>query len=138
MKKKIAIVGGVLVVLVVVAVFFWPRFSSKPPTEQPAATSVPKEVPVPGMVTMLDLGATECIPCKLMLPIMQKMEKKYEGKAAVVFIDVWKFRPAAAKFKIRAIPTQIFFNQDGAEVFRHEGFLNEAAIVEQFKKMGIN
>jgi thioredoxin 1 len=138
MKKKIAIAGGVLIVLVVAALFLWPQFSSKPPVEQPVPASVPKEIPVPGMVTMLDLGATECIPCKLMLPIMQKMEKKYEGKAAVVFIDVWKFRPAAAKFKIRAIPTQIFFNREGEEVFRHEGFLNEAAIVEQFKKMGVD
>jgi thioredoxin 1 len=137
MKKKIVIAGGVLIVLVVAALFLWPRFSSKPPIEQPVPASAAKEVPVPGMVTMLDLGATECIPCKLMLPIMQKMEKKYEGKAAVIFIDVWKFRPAAAKFKIRAIPTQIFFNREGEEVFRHEGFLAEAAIVAQFKKMGV-
>jgi len=138
MKKKLLIAGVVLVVLVVGAVFFWPRFAGKPPVEQPVPAAVPKEVPMPGMVTMLDLGATECIPCKLMLPILQKMEKKYEGKAAVIFIDVWKFRPAAAKFKIRMIPTQIFFNREGQEVFRHEGFLNEAAIVEQFKKLGVD
>ena len=138
MKKKFIITGAALAVLVLAIILLWPRISSKSPTEQPVPASAANEVPVPGMVTMLDLGATECIPCKLMLPIMQKMEKKYEGKAAVVFIDVWKYRPAAAKFKIRAIPTQIFFNQEGAEVFRHEGFLAEAAIVEQFKKMGIN
>ena len=138
MKKTFMITGAVLAVLVLVIILMWPRFSSKPSTDLPIPASVPKEVPIPGMVTMLDLGATECIPCKLMLPIMQKMEKKYAGKAAVIFIDVWKFRPAAAKFKIRMIPTQIFFNREGQEVFRHEGFLNEAAIVEQFKKLGVD
>lgn len=47
------------------------------------------KLPVPGMVTMIDLGAKKCIPCKMMAPIMEKMEKKYAGKAAIVFIDVW-------------------------------------------------
>lgn len=137
MKKRFIITGAILVVLVLAIILMWPRFASKPSIDLPIPASVPKEVPIPGMVTMLDLGATECIPCKLMLPIMRKMEKKYEGKAAVVFIDVWKDRSAAAKFKIRVIPTQIFFNREGVEVFRHEGFLGEAAIVAQFKKLGV-
>ncbi|OQX09993.1 MAG: hypothetical protein BWK80_46235, partial [Desulfobacteraceae bacterium IS3] len=32
-----------------------------------------KEVPVKGMVTLLDLGATECIPCKMMAPILAEL-----------------------------------------------------------------
>ena len=47
-----------------------------------------KNLPVKGMVTMIDLGAKKCIPCKMMAPILEKMEKVYKGKAAVVFIDV--------------------------------------------------
>ena len=94
-------------------------------------------VPVKGMVTMIDLGATECIPCKLMAPIMAKMEKQYDGKAVIVFIDVWKHKEQARRFGIRAIPTQIFFNENGREVYRHVGFMSEKAIVNQLKKMGI-
>ena len=67
-------------------------------------------LPVKGNVTMIDLGATECIPCKMMAPIMEKMEKQYAGKAAIVFIDVWKHNEQATRFGIRAIPTQIFFD----------------------------
>jgi len=40
------------------------------------------KVPVKGMVTMIDLGAKKCIPCKMMAPIMEKMEKEYQDKAA--------------------------------------------------------
>jgi thioredoxin 1 len=29
-------------------------------------------VPVKGTVTLLDLGATECIPCKMMAPILKE------------------------------------------------------------------
>ena len=52
------------------------------------ASAIP-EVPVKGMVTMVDVGAKACIPCKMMIPIMEKMEKVYQGKAAIIFIDVW-------------------------------------------------
>ena len=96
-----------------------------------------REVPVKGMVTMLDLGADSCIPCKMMSPILTKMEKRYDGKAAIIFIDVWKHRDQAKRFGVRAIPTQIFFDKEGKEMYRHVGFMGEAAIVEQLKKMGI-
>jgi thioredoxin 1 len=94
-------------------------------------------VPVKGMVTMIDLGAKECVPCKMMAPIMEKMEKQYQGKAAIVFIDVWKSRDQASRFGIRAIPTQIFYDANGREVYRHVGFMSEAAIVDQLTKMGV-
>ena len=44
-----------------------------------------REVPVKGMVTMLDLGADSCIPCKMMAPILAKMEKKYDEQFKIVF-----------------------------------------------------
>ena len=96
-----------------------------------------EQVPVKGMVTMVDLGATECIPCKAMAPILTKLKAVYSGRAAVIFIDVWKNPEQAPKFGIRAIPTQIFYDTSGKEVSRHIGFMSEAAIVEQLSKMGV-
>ncbi|MBU1344742.1 MAG: thioredoxin family protein [Proteobacteria bacterium] len=94
-------------------------------------------LPVKGMATMIDLGAKKCIPCKMMAPIMEKMEKAYKGKAHIIFIDVWENRDQAKRFNLRAIPTQIFFNEQGEEVYRHVGFLDENSIVEQLTKMGV-
>lgn len=94
-------------------------------------------VPEKGKVTMIDLGAKKCIPCKMMAPIMGKLEKAYEGKAHIVFIDVWENRDQAPRFGIRAIPTQIFFNENGEEVWRHEGFLEEKTIVDRLTEMGV-
>ena len=96
-----------------------------------------KSIPVKGMVTMVDLGAASCIPCKMMAPILEKLEKRYQGKAAVIFIDLRYEREAAQRFGIRAIPTQIFFDKVGKEVYRHVGFMSEAAIVTQFQSMGV-
>jgi len=99
--------------------------------------AAPPEIPVKGMVTMVDLGATACIPCKMMAPILAKLEKEYAGRAAIVFLDVWKDPKPAHRFGIRGIPTQIFFDKDGKEVFRHLGFLNEEGIIRQLKAMGV-
>lgn len=94
-------------------------------------------VPAKGMVTMIDLGAKKCIPCKMMAPILEKLEKTYKNKAAIIFIDVWENRDQAPRFSIQGIPTQIFFDADGKEVYRHLGFFPEEAIVSQLQKMGV-
>lgn len=94
-------------------------------------------VPVAGTVTMIDLGADKCIPCKMMAPILVKLKSRYEGKAVIEFIDVWKHREQVGRFSIRAIPTQIFFDPNRKEVYRHVGFMSEKEIVAQLEKMGI-
>jgi thioredoxin 1 len=95
------------------------------------------EVPVKGMVTVVDLGAKKCIPCKMMAPILAKLEKEYAGRAAIVFLDVWEDPKPAHRFGIGGIPTQIFFDKEGKEVFRHLGFLSEEEIVRRLKDMGV-
>jgi len=98
--------------------------------------AVPK-APVPGMVTMLDLGAKGCIPCRMMAPILADLEKEYKGRAAIVFIDVWQYNDQAQRFGITAIPTQIFFDAKGTEVQRHVGFLDKASIEAELKRLGV-
>lgn len=94
----------------------------------PAVAAAVPEVPVKGMVTMVDIGAKACVPCKMMQPILEAAEKEYQGRAAIIFIDVWENRDQGARFGIKLIPTQIFYDKTGAEVYRHEGFLDKAAI----------
>jgi thioredoxin 1 len=103
----------------------------------PLASGDPVEVPVKGMVTMVDLGADKCIPCKMMAPILEKVRKDFEGRAAIVFLDVWKDSTHGRKFGIRAIPTQIFFDAEGNEVFRHMGFMDEKSIVAKLYELGV-
>ena len=87
-------------------------------------------VPAPGMVTMVDLGAKACVPCKMMQPVLASVEAKYAGRAAILFIDVWENRDEPRKFGLRVIPTQIFYDRTGKEVSRHEGFLDEKPMAD--------
>jgi thioredoxin 1 len=101
-----------------------------------ASTALP-ELPVKGMVTMIDLGAKTCIPCKMMAPILVKLEKKYAGRAAVLFLDITEYPELKKRFGLSAIPTQIFFDERGRGVLRHRGFMSEEAIVKQLEDMGV-
>ena len=111
--------------------------SSPPPAAQGNTSATKQEAPVQGMITMVDLGADKCVPCKMMAPILAELEKEYQGRAAIMFMDVWKDKAPAERFGIRAIPTQIFFNENGDEVYRHVGFMSREDIVAQLKSMGV-
>lgn len=96
-----------------------------------------KSIPVKNTVTIVDLGSASCIPCKMMAPILEKLEKKYKGRAAIIFIDLRYQREAAQQFGMRAIPTQVFLDKNGREISRHVGFMSEEDIVAQLKAMGV-
>ncbi len=96
-----------------------------------------QEVPLKGMVTMVDIGAKACIPCKMMIPVIESLSTEYEGRAGIVFIDVWKNPKESVKFGIRAIPTQIFYDKDGTEVMRHEGYFDKESIIKVLTKLGV-
>lgn len=128
MQKKSAVTAVVLILLIAGVLL----------ANSPAGAVGPAMVvPVKGMATLVDVGAASCIPCKMMAPILEKLEKKYEGKAAVIFIDVRYYPEQARRLGIRGIPTQIFYDAKGREVHRHIGYMSEDAIVAQFKSMGI-
>ena len=98
----------------------------------PVAAAVAKPLP-----KLLDLGAGKCIPCKKMAPILKELEKEYVGRMNVEFIDVWKDGAAAEKYKIEIIPTQIFYDAGGNELFRHIGFYSKDDILAKWAELGV-
>lgn len=119
------------------ALAFLVTASSALAVPSPRISGDPQEVPIKDMVTMVDVGAKACIPCKMMIPVIESLSDEYEGRAAIVFIDVWKNPKEAGKFGIRAIPTQIFYDKDGKEVMRHEGYSSKEEIIKVLTKLGV-
>jgi thioredoxin 1 len=100
-----------------------------------AAVASPVKQNIP---RLLDLGATKCVPCKMMKPILDELKSAYAGKLDVVFIDVWENAEAGRQYSIESIPTQIFFNETGKELYRHEGFMAKEDILAKWKELGFN
>lgn len=108
--------------------------------KQNTGNPIPVAAPVAKKkVTFVELGSVKCIPCKMMQPIMEEIEKEYGDQVNVVFYDVWTDagRPYAEKYGIRAIPTQVFLDENGAEYHRHQGFFPKEELVKVLKMKGV-
>ncbi|MHB1307146.1 MAG: thioredoxin family protein, partial [Limisphaerales bacterium] len=87
---------------------------------------------------LLDLGADKCIPCKAMAPILAEFKRDYADQFVTEFIDVWKNPDAGKQYGLEMIPTQIYFDAEGRELFRHVGFFGKEDMLNQWKKLGID
>lgn len=90
-------------------------------------------------VTFIELGSVNCVPCKMMQPVMEAIEKKYGEQLKIIFYDVWtqEQKKYAQEYKIKLIPTQVFLNENGKEFHRHEGFYPEAEIDKLLQARGL-
>ncbi|MDD5328096.1 MAG: thioredoxin family protein [Phycisphaerae bacterium] len=139
----------VIALILAVGVVFALKQKEKGQNPEPAAaanseaiTEGGQEAPENAEVTanlprLVDLGADKCIPCKMMAPILEELKKDYAGTVNVEFIDVWKNPDKAKEYGISIIPTQIFFDSSGRELFRHEGFFSKEDILAKWKEFGV-
>ena len=74
----------------------------------------------------------------MMAPILDELKEEYAGRLDVEFIDVWQNRDAADRYGIQSIPTQIFFDASGKELYRHQGFIAKDDILKKWQALGID
>jgi len=124
LKKRDSEQGGARTSLAIT-----PSNASPLPGGPAEATGVPK---------LVDLGAGTCIPCKMMAPILDGLREEFKGRLEVVFIDVRENPSEGRRYRINLIPTQIFFDGAGKELFRHEGFFSRDDILGTWKQFGFD
>jgi thioredoxin 1 len=76
-----------------------------------------------GLPVFVDFGRTTCNPCKMMVPVLDSLTKKYKGRMEVVFVHVDEEKDYALKMGVTMIPTQILLDKNGKEVSRHVGYI---------------
>jgi thioredoxin 1 len=139
MKALIAKVAVVVVLVAAVGVVLiskMARSTAAQPTEGNTPAAAAATVAASGLPRVLDLGSKSCIPCKMMAPILEQLKQEQAGRVQVDFIDVWENRQAGQQYGINLIPTQIFFDGSGKEVFRHEGFMSKEDILAKCRELG--
>ena len=76
---------------------------------------------------LIDFYADWCGPCKSLLPNVEKLAKKYEGKVHIQKVNVDRFPKLAQKFGVRSIPS-LFFMQGQKILEKAQGYQSEAAL----------
>jgi thiol-disulfide isomerase/thioredoxin len=90
-----------------------------------------------GLPSMIEFGASGCVPCDMMQPILDSLRAKFGPKLNVVFVQVREQPVLGARFGIQSIPVQVFYDAQGREVYRHEGFFPEEKIIPILKGLGL-
>lgn len=145
-SKKIAIAAVLIVAVVAVFVAKRNRSHAEPAAAPTDADAVqrqltarsPEQLAGQGRPTLIDLGAGTCIPCKEMAPILEDLKAGYAGRMDVHFVDVHQDPDLISIYKIRVIPTQVFYDAAGKELFRHEGFFSKEDILAKWRELGVN
>ncbi len=89
-----------------------------------------------GKPVLVDFGSNKCIPCRQLRPILQEVEKEFSGKAHVLVIDVFNFGKLAREYRVQLIPTLIFFDSSGKEIYRRLGVWDKKSIIDKLKLAG--
>lgn len=110
---------------------------AKPSTAQPAGESAkPVAVAPKSLPRMWDFGSENCIPCKTMMGILTPMMKEFAGKVDVRIVNVYQEQALASQYRIQIIPTQVFMDTTGKELFRHVGVLTRDSILAKLNQFG--
>ena len=87
---------------------------------------------------LIVLTSPDCPACRRLIPVLQELETQYDTLFSVEIIDVLQDREAEKLFGIFATPTLIFFNQEGEELSRKEGFMDRDAILKRWESLGVS
>ncbi|MBE0641325.1 MAG: thioredoxin family protein, partial [Bacteroidales bacterium] len=86
--------------------------------------------------TLLEFGALSCISCRRMENVLQEMEGLYPSGLAIerVIITTDEGLKIMKRFGVLMIPTQVILDKQGAEVYRHTGFISTKDLSEIINK----
>lgn len=74
-----------------------------------------------GRALLVKFGAVWCGPCRTMQPILEEFAERWAEYIDVFSVDVDEDPEVANRFKVRTVPTIIFFSPDGQLLDRHHG-----------------
>lgn len=101
-----------------------------------SATATPEPEKPAALPKLIKLGSKGCIPCGMMEPILKDLKQTRSHQFETVDYDVRQDRKKAEEYKVRAIPTQVFLDKDGKELFRCEGFISKENILKKWRELG--
>ncbi len=82
---------------------------------------------------LVDFWAEWCMPCKMMVPVLNEVAEEVKGDVVIAKLNVDEQRATATRFGIRSIPTLIVF-RNGKEVKRITGVKSKDYLIKELDR----
>jgi thioredoxin 1 len=75
--------------------------------------------------------------CKNITPILEELAVEYEGRCNVLVLDVADYKSLFSQYDVTLVPTQVYFDSNGAEVERIVGSSTKEEMIERLAGIGV-
>lgn len=96
----------------------------------------PTSTTVSGLPRLVELGSDSCASCIAMQQVLAELRARHAGRLEVVAINLLQYPEQVQVWRVKFIPTQVFLDGQGRELFRHVGYLPRQAVEERFQALG--
>lgn len=91
-----------------------------------------------GKPSVVQFGMPTSVPSEMMTGVLEGLQQKHAQSLNVVMINIGDEQILGARYGVRSVPTQMFFDKAGKEVFRNQGVLDEEELTKEVAKIGVN
>ncbi len=91
-----------------------------------------------GKSSVIQFDAPTSPPGAIMQPFLEGLQKKYPETLNVVFVNLGEEQILGARYGVREVPTQVFYDKTGKEISRNTGMLSAEELAQQIAKIGVN
>jgi len=126
----------VFVAAILLLALAW-RLEKRPTESQPTTADASPTATTLDFPALIDLGMGKCVACKAMKPVLDELKDEYEGRCRIEIIDIGERPDQGDRYGVDYIPTQLFFDRHGRQVYRHVGFMPKKDIVAKLREIGV-
>jgi thioredoxin 1 len=111
--------------------------TAEPVPAKAAAIPAPRALAAAVNPRLLEVGSSRCMSCIEMAKVLDALRASQGAKLKVDFVDAFEQPEAVERYKVSLIPTQIFYDATGKEIFRHTGYFAHDDILAKFRELGV-
>jgi len=100
------------------------------------AAAAPPSATVSGLPRLVELGSDSCANCIAMQQVLAELRAHHPDRLEVVSINLMQHPEQTQVWRVKFIPTQVFLDGQGRELYRHVGYLPRQAVEERFAALG--
>jgi thioredoxin 1 len=133
LRRYLLPLAAIALVLAGMGLYRWQN-SDLPP---PGTSAVTSSITGDGRPTLVEFGMNICASCKAMHRVLDELNRVHGERLRIIRVNILEQSELTSQWKIMAIPTQVFLDGAGKELYRHMGFLSAQAVRDSFAARGL-